>query len=857
MNLDGAVIDSSVIGGTTPAAGTFTTLTASAASTITVSDNSDNLTLTSTDADAVSGPNVNFYRNSSSPADNDHLGEIRFTGRNDNSQDVVYANIETRIKDASDGTEDGYFDFETMVAGTLQSRLIMNETTTVFNEDSLDLDFRVESNGNANMLFVDAGNDRVGIGTGSPDRKVHINESTAATSNFIHMTTAATGETGSNGLLVGIGSAGNAEIWNYEAQPIIFATSSSERMRIDSSGNIGIGTTSPSGILHTSTSSDLVGRFESTDATAYVQINDTADSFYLATGSQIGSIGGNAGVNANNLNINLTNGNVGIGTSSPAYKLEVESSSDADLIQIQSTAGANNTVLRLGISGDVATLNASGDSSGALAIKTYGSERMRIDSSGNVGIGTTNPSYPFHVTGSGDTVAAVTAGASSIAALNLGNDTNKADGGIRYDNSADALIFRASNAEKMRVASAGDFMVAKTSLDVATVGHELRASGYSAATRDGSTVGSYTRLTSDGTILEFRKDGSAVGVIGSQYWGIGETSPQNLLHVKVSDTGIAPHASAQIVLERDGTNYLQFLTSATGTSGILFGDTNDVDVSKIYVDHNTTKMTFVNETSEAMVINGIHIGMGTSNPADYNAAADNLVVRSAGDTGITIAAGTSSDSTILFADGTGGTAGYRGRIGYDHAQDAMRFDTGATERMRLLNGGDLIIGGASFGADGALSISPDHDDNAAVILFDRGSTTATSDVIRFHNGGSAVGQIKYNSSTVSYDTSSDYRLKENVVEMSGALDRVNQLQPKRFNFISDADKTVDGFLAHEVQDIVPEAISGEKDGVDSEGNPDYQCIDHSKLVPLLTKAIQEQQAQIDALQSEINLLKGE
>ena len=145
--------------------GTVTTaaLTGTSA-TFTTADNSDNLTLTSTDADATTGPNVNFYRNSGSPADNDHLGEIRFTGRNDNSQDVIYANIETRIKDASDGSEDGYFDFETMLNGTLQSRLIMNETGTIFNEDSLDLDFRVESDGDANALFVEGSSGKVGIG---------------------------------------------------------------------------------------------------------------------------------------------------------------------------------------------------------------------------------------------------------------------------------------------------------------------------------------------------------------------------------------------------------------------------------------------------------------------------------------------------------------------------------------------------------------------------------------------------------------------------------------------------------------------------------------------------------------------
>ena len=86
--------------------------------------------------------------------------------------------------------------------------------------------------------------------------------------------------------------------------------------------------------------------------------------------------------------------------------------------------------------------------------------------------------------------------------------------------------------------------------------------------------------------------------------GIGETIPANLLHVKVDDTGINPHASAQIVLERDGTNYLQFLTGNDGTSGILFGDEDDNDVSKIYYDHNTKSMHFAVETDIVMTIDG-------------------------------------------------------------------------------------------------------------------------------------------------------------------------------------------------------------------------------------------------------------
>ena len=105
--------------------------------------------------------------------------------------------------------------------------------------------------------------------------------------------------------------------------------------------------------------------------------------------------------------------------------------------------------------------------------------------------------------------------------------------------------------------------------------------------------------------------------------GIGETAPANLLHVKASDTGIAPHASAQIVLEREGTNYLQFLTAETGTSGILFGDGSDVDVAQIKYDHSTTSMQFVTEASEAFRIDSsrnLLVGTTNADPVTANVA---------------------------------------------------------------------------------------------------------------------------------------------------------------------------------------------------------------------------------------------
>jgi len=126
-------------------------------------------------------------------------------------------------------------------------------------------------------------------------------------------------------------------------------------------------------------------------------------------------------------------------------------------------------------------------------------------------------------------------------------------------------------------------------------------------------------------------------------------------------------------------------------------------------------------------------------------------------------------------------------------------------------------------------------------------------LVYFYNANGFVGRIETSGTSTSYITSSDYRLKENVVQLTGATDRLKQLEPKRFNFIADADTTVDGFLAHEVQSVVPEAISGQKDEtkLDEDGNtvPVYQGIDQSKLVPLLVATIKELEARITALEN--------
>ena len=142
--------------------------------TISTADNLDTLTLTSTDADASVGPTLALYRNSSSPADSDIIGSIDFDGRNDNSQDVQYSRIISQIVDASDGTEDATLYIQTIAGGTNQDRITIKSSETVFNEDSSDLDFRVEGDGNTHALFVQASDDKIGLGHSAPPNRLTI-----------------------------------------------------------------------------------------------------------------------------------------------------------------------------------------------------------------------------------------------------------------------------------------------------------------------------------------------------------------------------------------------------------------------------------------------------------------------------------------------------------------------------------------------------------------------------------------------------------------------------------------------------------------------------------------------------------
>ena len=136
------------------------------------------------------------------------------------------------------------------------------------------------------------------------------------------------------------------------------------------------------------------------------------------------------------------------------------------------------------------------------------------------------------------------------------------------------------------------------------------------------------------------------------------------------------------------------------------------------------------------------------------------------------------------------------------------------------------------------------------------SGTSSASMARFGNSNGFIGSITTSGTATAYNTSSDYRLKENVNYDWDGTTELKKLKPAKFNFKADTDTTVQGFLAHEVSSIVPEAITGDKDATNEDGSINPQGIDQSKLVPLLTKALQEQQATIEALTARIVTLEN-
>ena len=341
--------------------------------------------------------------------------------------------------------------------------------------------------------------------------------------------------------------------------------------------------------------------------------------------------------------------------------------------------------------------------------------------------------------------------------------------------------------------------------------------------------------------------------------GIGEASPAAPLHISTgasttaelrltsNNTGSGSGDRGRIAVHssrNDGTAYEAGRIDIDRSSGtedkahILFGTNNGSGVAeRMRIDSSG------------------NVGIGTSSPVSNSGYGgltlngDNGSIFSLKDSDTEVARVVGSATEMSFQYGTSSVLTFKDGL------------SGGAERMRIDNNGNVYIGGTGAVIDGGSKLGVHgRIDASATSTTPMGLNRSGSDgvIIDFGNDGTfGIGHVSVSGSSVAYATSSDHRLKEAVVDMTGAIARVKQLAPKRFNFIADTtDTLVDGFLAHEAQTVVPEAVTGTHNEVDADGNAVMQGIDQSKLVPLLTAALKESIAKIETLETKVAALEA-
>jgi hypothetical protein len=361
-----------------------------------------------------------------------------------------------------------------------------------------------------------------------------------------------------------------------------------------------------------------------------------------------------------------------------------------------------------------------------------------------------------------------------------------------------------------------------------------------------TSVGTLTSFTSTG--IDDNADATAITIDSSERVGIGTTTPGVKLEIKGADGD----ADAQAIRLMENSTQGGFIKYDGNANELQLGGFNSGENTGIRIARNDATTMFNTNGSERMRIDDSgNVGIGTSSPAselEIEATTPEIRIDATASSGRNYKI--HSDGDELYIEGIGSSGSLK--IGEDGSY-GVSIDLGS----------------------GVISSASNAGSHTRLLLIkDTGNAGSNRNFIEFHNNSdSTAGRIEHNgSTTVSYITSSDYRLKENVSYDFDATTRLKQLKPARFNFIEEPNKTVDGFLAHEVSDIVPEAISGEKDelqvwkegeelpeGVsvgdnklDENGNTimQIQGIDQSKLVPLLVKTIQELEARIEVLENE-------
>ena len=421
---------------------------------------------------------------------------------------------------------------------------------------------------------------------------------------------------------------------------------------------------------------------------------------------------------------------------------------------------------------------------------------------------------------------------------------------LYHNNSAGALVAydNANNAERLRILSDG-----KVAIGGVTANSLLDVHGGDgiSITHSGDTfLQSRTTGTTGTNYLEFKDSGGAAGAISYHHNGDSMRFKINGAeraridsdgHLQIrregvgSVTGTDSRHTRYIVKQSNGQEAILGSVFAQGSSGwggdLVFATKNDNGnpssglTERMRLD-DTGKLTIKGETN-----------------AELN-----------------LRPGSGSGNDIISFENSGGTQ--RGNITYDTDNNFLFFNVSQSERTRIDQNGTLSHGttqdnpgdansntGFAIRANGKYFFSCAADgghmnrNNAGYVLHAR-------------YGGNFKGGVSVDSTQTNFNQTSDYRLKENIVNLDGAITRVKQLIPRRFNFIVEPDTTVDGFIAHEAATVVPQAVTGTKDEVDSNGDPVYQGIDNGKLVPLLTAALQEAIAKIETLEAAVTALQG-
>lgn len=300
----------------------------------------------------------------------------------------------------------------------------------------------------------------------------------------------------------------------------------------------------------------------------------------------------------------------------------------------------------------------------------------------------------------------------------------------------------------------------------------------------------------------------------------------------------------------NGTTGLAGTNGSAGTPAVQGEDTN----TGIFFPAADTVAVATAGTERMRVTSAGNVGIGTSSPAvqlhvyrnttDGSAAA--LKLENAGTTSsyATLDATAGPVQTYLYSDAAGNALGVAGATLRTVSNHPLIFGTNNIERLRIDSSGNSIVS-SSGGVNPGVIIDP-----AGGVYIGNNAAASGHFFSAFYRSLITIGSITQNGTTgVSYNTSSDYRLKENVAPMQNALDTVAQLNPVTYTWKADGSAG-QGFIAHELQAVVPDCVTGEKDAVDETGNPQYQGVDTSFLVATLCKAIQELTARVAQLEAQ-------